>query len=33
MARVAINTGASANDGLGDNLRAAGGILNNNFFH
>jgi len=31
MARVAINTGASANDGLGDNLRAAGGILNNNF--
>ena len=31
MARVAINTGASANDGTGDNLRAAGGILNNNF--
>jgi hypothetical protein len=31
MARVAINTGASANDGLGDNLRAAGGILNSNF--
>jgi len=31
MARVAINTGASANDGLGDNLRSAGGILNNNF--
>jgi hypothetical protein len=31
MARVAINTGAAANDGLGDNLRAAGGILNSNF--
>jgi len=31
MARVAINTGASANDGLGDNLRSAGGILNSNF--
>ena len=31
MARVAINTGASANDGTGDNLRSAGGILNNNF--
>jgi len=31
MARVAINTGATANDGTGDNLRAAGGIINNNF--
>ena len=31
MARVAINTGASANDGTGDNLRSAGGILNSNF--
>ncbi len=31
MARVAINTGAAANDGLGDNLRSAGGILNSNF--
>ena len=31
MARVAINTGASANDGTGDSLRSAGGILNNNF--
>ena len=31
MSRVAINTGASANDGTGDNLRSAGGILNSNF--
>ena len=31
MARVEINTGASANDGTGNNLRAAGGILNSNF--
>jgi len=31
MARVAINTGASANDGTGNNLRVAGGILNSNF--
>jgi len=31
MARVAINTGASANDGTGTNLRSAGGILNSNF--
>jgi len=31
MARVAINTGAAANDGTGDTLRAAGGVINNNF--
>jgi len=31
MARVAINTGATANDGTGDTLRAAGGVINNNF--
>ena len=31
MARVAINTGAAANDGTGDTLRAAGGIINSNF--
>jgi hypothetical protein len=31
MARVAINTGAKANDGTGDTLRAAGGIINDNF--
>ena len=31
MARVAINTGATPNDGTGDNLRAAGGIINDNF--
>jgi len=31
MARVAINTGAAANDGTGDTLRAAGGVINDNF--
>ena len=31
MARVAINTGSTANDGTGDTLRAAGGIINSNF--
>ena len=31
MARVAINTGSIANDGTGDTLRAAGGIINSNF--
>ena len=31
MSRVAINTGAAANDGTGDTLRAAGGIINDNF--
>jgi hypothetical protein len=31
MARVAINTGSVANDGTGDTLRAAGGIINDNF--
>jgi len=31
MARVAINTGATANDGTGDTLRAAGGVINDNF--
>jgi hypothetical protein len=31
MARVAINTGATPNDGTGDNLRSAGGIINDNF--
>lgn len=31
MSRVAINTGAIANDGTGDTLRSAGGIINDNF--
>ena len=31
MARQGISTGLSANDGLGDNLRAAGGKINDNF--
>ena len=31
MARVGINTGSTANDGTGDSLRAAGGIINSNF--
>jgi len=31
MARVAINTGSAANDGTGDTLRAAGGVINDNF--
>ena len=31
MARVAINTGGSPNDGLGDSLRSAGGKINDNF--
>jgi hypothetical protein len=31
MARVAINTGSVANDGTGDTLRVAGGIINDNF--
>lgn len=31
MARVAINTGSVANDGTGDSLRIAGGIINDNF--
>jgi hypothetical protein len=31
MSRVAINTGAIANDGTGDTLRSAGGIINSNF--
>ena len=31
MARVAISTGTTPNDGTGDNLRAAGGKINSNF--
>ena len=31
MSRVAINTGSVANDGTGDSLRIAGGIINDNF--
>ena len=31
MARQGIGTGSSANDGSGDNLRAAGGKINDNF--
>ena len=31
MARIGINTGATANDGTGDNLRAGAGIVNDNF--
>ena len=31
MARQGINTGSSPNDGTGDNLRAAGGKINDNF--
>ena len=31
MSRVAINTGSVPNDGTGDSLRIAGGIINDNF--
>ena len=31
MSRVAINTGSVGNDGTGDSLRTAGGIINDNF--
>ena len=31
MARIGINTGSTANDNTGSTLRAAGGIINNNF--
>ena len=31
MARQGINTGSTPNDGTGDNLRAAGGKINDNF--
>jgi hypothetical protein len=31
MARIGINTGSVADDNTGSTLRAAGGIINNNF--
>jgi hypothetical protein len=31
MARIGINTGSAANDNTGSTLRAAGGIINDNF--